>query len=489
MKEEVLQVALAENLLSLLAHSDQYGRLVKSIIRPDMFENEIHRTIVVRCVDYWKKQNKAPGKVHTPDLVADILEDPKNKKVQSYRDVLFSMVATTDGGVNAAYVMEQLKTFVRLQAMKKVILESADRLESKQQLAIEEVEGMWDKLLHARHVEFDVGLRMLDYDKVLEYLSSRSTEFTTGVKVLDDARIIPARSAVFLFLAPPGRGKTWFAIQCGRRSIRDRKKVLHISLEMREEQVLGRYYQAFFAVPRHKVKKIPLTQIDKDQMDNFRGLSEDTAHPAFSLSSPDAKLELESHLEKFGARLKNLIVKSFPGRTLTMDKLRGYLDNLELVERFIPDLIILDYFGLVKTDANNHRITLGRTFEDFRGLLTERNIAGITPQQLSKKGAEAMMAGATQVAEDYSLIGTADTVVAYSSTEQERNRNLGRLFVDKSREEQDKFSVLLTQSYVTGQFSLDSMMMDSSYYGYMEDAKKRESRGGDDEEDDENPEE
>lgn len=481
-KEEPLQIALAENLLSLLAHNDQHGRLVRSIIRPDMFENDVHRTIVVRCLDYWKKHNLAPGKVHTPDLIADILEDPDNKRVPAYRSVLYGMIATTDGGVNAAYVLDQLKTFVRLQAMKKAILESAERIESRQQLAIEEVEGMWDKLLHARHIEFDSGLRLMDYAKVLDYLANRQAEFTTGIKPLDDARIVPARSAVFLFLAPPGRGKTWFAIQCGRRGVRERKKVLHLSLEMREEIVLGRYYQALFAVPRHK-HKVNLTTIDRDQLANFRGLGEDIANPAFALSSLDATAELEAHLTPFGARLGNLIVKSFPMRTLTVDKLRGYLDNLELVERFVPDLIILDYFGLMKTDENNHRITLGRAFEDFRGLLSERNMAGVVPQQLSKKGAEARMAGATHVAEDYSLIGTADTVVIYSSTTPERNRNLGRLFVDKAREEQDKFGVLLTQSYATGQFSLDAMLLDSSYYKYMDEQRKIES-GEDEPEDD-----
>lgn len=488
MGDERLQIALAENLLSLLAHDDQHGRLVRSIIRPDLFENEVHRTIVARCLDYWKKHNRAPGKIHTPDLVADILEDPDNKRAPAYRQVLVGMVAQTDGGINAAYVLDQLKTFVRLQGMKKAILESAERIESKQQLAIEEVEEMWDKLLHARHIEFDSGMRLMDYAKVLDYLSNRTAEFSTGVKTLDEANIVPARSAVFLFLAPPGRGKTWFAIQCGRRALRDRKKVLHVSIEMREEIVLGRYYQALFAVPKHK-KKINITTLEQDQMDNFRGLGEETTNPAFALSSPNASIELEAHLTPFGARLGNFLIKSFPSRTLTVDKLRGYLDNVELVEKFVPDLLILDYFGVMKTDANNHRITLGRAFEDFRGLIQERNIAAVTPHQLSRKGAESMMAGATHVAEDYSMIGTADTVVVYSATEQERNRNLGRLFVDKAREEQDKFGVLITQSYATGQFSLDSMMMDPAYYGYMKEVQKRESGETEDEDDDDNPEE
>jgi hypothetical protein len=39
---------LAENLLTLMAHNDEHGRMIVNLVKPHMFENEVHRTLAVR---------------------------------------------------------------------------------------------------------------------------------------------------------------------------------------------------------------------------------------------------------------------------------------------------------------------------------------------------------------------------------------------------------------------------------------------------------
>jgi hypothetical protein len=82
-------------------------------------------------MDYWKKHKRAPGKIHTPDLVADILEDPNNARAEAYRSVLVGMVWQTDNDVNAAHVLDQVNIFLKLHKRKGAVLKAAETLESQ----------------------------------------------------------------------------------------------------------------------------------------------------------------------------------------------------------------------------------------------------------------------------------------------------------------------------------------------------------------------
>jgi replicative DNA helicase len=165
---------------------------------------------------------------------------------------------------------------------------------------------------------------------------------------------------------------------------------------------------------------------------------------------------------------------------LSANGLRAYLDALESVHGFIPDMIILDYVGIMKTDEKNPRTSLGRMFEEFRAICVERNAAGVTAHQVSKMGADAQLVKATHVAEDWSLIMTADQAITYSQTPEEEKVGLARLFVAKARTEEDKFGVVITQSYKLGQFALSSAPLDKTYEDYLEEVSPKRWNDDDD---------
>jgi hypothetical protein len=89
--------------------------------------------------------------------------------------------------------------------------------------------------------------------------------------------------------------------------------------------------------------------------------------------------------------------------------------------------------------------------------------------------------GMEHVAEDWSLTNTADIVLSFSATAAERQRGLGRMYVGKARDEEDKFGVLMTQSYRMGQFCLDSVMLDlKSYFAMFDDLVEEDEEADDD---------
>jgi translation initiation factor 2B subunit (eIF-2B alpha/beta/delta family) len=469
---EIMNSSLQENLITVLCHDDVAGKLVAGLAEPELFEGE-YRTIAERGIQYWQKHKRAP-KAHTSDLVGDILDDPNNRKANTYRRILRNMLQLAEG-MNTEYVVEQLRKFSRTQRMKDAILKSAERLNASQDAAIDEVEDILSELLRAREIGFDRGIDLLDVDRIINYLELHSSEFRTGIKPFDRRNIVPARSAVMLFLAPTGRGKTWFLCHVGKVALMLRKRVVHITLELDAEQTAQRYYQDLFSIPKHA--GVVDTGRLRLREGKFYDYERSKVKPPYSFDDLSIRKRLKVEVKQHERRLRNLIIKQFPQRSLDMNGLRAYLDTLE-AQGFIPDMVILDYIGITKTDVKNPRSTLGRAFEDFRAIMQERKIAGVTAHQVSKIGMEAEMVRSTHVAEDVSLIFTSDISLTYSCTDAEEKLGLARLFVAKARSEQDKFGVIITQSYKLGQFVLQSAELDRSYTDFMRE------QGIEDEEDD-----
>lgn len=479
---EKLNATLMENLITLLCHSDEHGKIIANMIDANLFEGD-YRVIAERAIAYHRQYGEAP-KQHTADLVAEILDDPHHRKANVYRRILLAMDELI-ASVNTKYVMDQLRMFTRTQRFKDAVLKSAEQLESQQELAIGEVEEIWNEILHTRNIDFDAGLRLDDFERVVVSMEKQFSEFTLGIPDLDRRMIVPYRGSVMLFLAPTGTGKSWFLVNVGKEAILQRKKVLHLVLEMSEEETGQRYYQCLFSVPKHASPHTIISKtFDLDSQGRLTDFGEVETTPEFHFESPYIRDDLAAFIDAFGRRIKNIVIKAFPMRGLSISMLRAYIDNLESAERFIPDIILLDSINLMETDPKLHRLHMGRNMEGFIGLCEERNCAGVTVSQVSKAGAFVARMTLAHVAEDWSLTNSASQVLLYTSTESEQVAGLGRIYVGKARSEKGRFGVMLTQSYATGQFCLESMLMQTKYLEVLERMKRdgKESDNGDDDE-------
>lgn len=260
---------------------------------------------------------------------------------------------------------------------------------------------------------------------------------------------------------------TWFLVNCGRRALVLRKRVLHVSLENSEEEIKMRYWQNMFAVPKHMSDsdQITLTRLNLHGED-YRGHGEETVPVDFAFDSPELRAELESRVSLLELRynaINNLMIKRFPNRSLTVDGLRGHLDLLERVEGFVPDMLVLDYAKLMKVDMRDVRHSIGHNMELIRGLGVERNMAVVTADQFNREGYRAKQGRSIHIGEDWSQVHTADIVVAHSATDAEFNRGLARVYVEHARTERDKFACLITQALSIGQYCLQSVLLPRQY--------------------------
>ena len=138
---------------------------------------------------------------------------------------------------------------------------------------------------------------------------------------------------------------------------------------------------------------------------------------------------------------------------LTVARLEAHLDQLESAHGFVPDLLCLDYLGKLDTAGReDYRIELGQQTSDLVTLMKERNIAGVTAQQVNREGQTAKLVNRTHIAEDISIVGTSDCILTLSRNYKERLHGLARIWVDKARHAVDNFGVVIGQNLHHGQF-------------------------------------
>jgi hypothetical protein len=460
-----LHEATQQDLVTLLCLSQEHGALVAQLIDPATFDGD-YREIAIRAVAYWDEYKRAPGEAHVGNLVADIVEDKNNRRRSGIMRVLEGMLRIIDK-VNAEYVLNQLRLFARLQGLKDALLSAAEMLNAPAATTIEDVEGVLADVLKANSTAFDKGTKLNDdIGPFLDYLRLSHEEFITGLMPLDQRGIVPSRGAIMLFIAGKGRGKTWFLTNIGKNALLLHKRVLHVSLEINEPEMRQRYYQALFAVPRHKTGEVEIAQFELGD-NGVRGIRSSSIEPDFGFNSLDIGDELTTRMDLMGKRADNLIIKRFPNRTLTVPMLSGFLDMLDRVEHFSPDIVCLDYAKLMKVNARSSqefRLSVGENLERLRALAVERNFALVTADQLNRKGYGSEQARSVHIGEDWSQVHTADIVLTHSATDAEMRHGLCRIYVDHARTEADKFGILVSQNFTIGQFGLQSAFLPANYY-------------------------
>jgi len=461
---------LQENVLTLLCFDSDTAPIIRNFVSTDLFTTEMFRTVADVAVDFLDEFGEPPGE-HLPDLFEPLLaQDDRTAKL--YKQLLRNL-HTAHSGINKEYVLSSLNDFVRRQTLQVTITEAAKALRSGD---AEEAESIIEKNRGLRAEAFEPGTVVYrDVSAVLDELSKPREFISTGIPELDHVSFGPTRKALLTVLAPTSRGKTWALVHLGKQALMRKQRVLHITLEMSEGRTVARYFQNMFSITRRQTEL--LSRKFKTHDGEFDGFTDRVVERP-TLTDPKTRSYIARRVKQF-PQLRNLIVKEFPTGALTMPLLNAYLDNLERIEKFIPDLILIDYADLFRLGAENLRLEVGQVFKDLRGIGVSRNIAIVTATQANRLGEDAPLVTVKHLAEDYSKAATSDMVLSYNQTDLEKAHNLARLFVAKNRDEEDGVTALVTQQYGMGQFVLSSMRMNATFWDALErEAPPRMVEGG-----------
>lgn len=460
MDDDKLSSSLQESLLTLLAFNEPLGRIAANMVTSDLFEPP-YRDIAEKVLMYRNRFGEAPGVSHLDDLFDFILEGKDDSKRAIYQELLSGMLAQSES-LNAVYVSQRISEFIRRQTLKGGVLKAADRYQQGGDTVADDVERILGDALKQRVLSQDPGTFMNDASRVLAFMDNPPESWRLGIKELDRFNLGPTRKEQLLFVAPRKKGKTWFLTHVAKHARVQRAKVMHFTLEMSEARCSQRYLQSFFAIAKRR-ENFPLTELEIDQLGNLTGLATNMINPRMSYDDPEIRRKVERRMGEAGTLLAGLCVKEFPSGAMTIARMNAHLDYMDSVHHFQPDIIIVDYPDLMEVDAKNLRVSLGQIYVNLRGVAGERNAAMVVPTQSNRESSTAKVVNESHVSEDISKIATADLVLTYSQTDAEKALGLARLFVSNARNDRDRFIVLVTQAYDTGQFALNSAPINSQY--------------------------
>lgn len=460
-----LTTTLQESILTLLVMNDREGQIASGLLSSDYFDS-VYSGIVDKVLKYRKVYNKAPGPSHIDDIFDDVLSDKEHADYSFYRGVVQSVLANGDS-LNPGYVLSRVSEFVRGQQLKQAVLSAADRYSFGGEGLVPDIEKILIDAIKIQVHSLDSGIFLNDRSRSLNFLNQQAQAYSLGIPELDRKDVGLTPKELMVFIAPKGSGKSWFCIHVAKLALLQRANVVHITLEMSEDRAVQRYYQSLFAVSKRD-EQIEQYLFQLDELERICGFEKKTRKPLLTFAQPNIISVLSKKIGDWGTRFGRIVVKQFPTKSLTVPQLRAYLDMLEVSHKFVPHILIVDYPDLMWTDPNNQRISIGRVFEELRGLAVERNLAVLAPTQANRAGIESGKVTGVHVAEDISKLNTADQVLTYSQTKLEKEKGLARIYVEKSRNDEDKFTVIISQHYGTGQFALSSARMHSNYFDQLD---------------------
>lgn len=468
---------IQESLLALLIFDETHGGVVARTLSPDVFDGD-YADIARKVGNYWATYNKPP-KMQVDDIFADIFTEKTGRDV-TYGDLFVYLMQMYEEGINAQFLLDTIHKFDRFQSLKRLLIESAEVARSMGEASLEQIDRALDDYRRKQVNNASTTLSLLDPEPILRYVQARSVEFDLGIKELDSGYISPARGHLMLLLGTSGVGKSWGLIHVARRALLRRKRVLYVTLEMDAPDVGARFYQAMLGVATRQPESLVTRFVFDDG--KFAGFEQEKIRSDFLLLDEGlAHIELGIRIRNFEWMFRNLRIKRFAPGELTPELLEAVIDTEAATTGFMPDMVLIDYVGIMKTDPNNLRITLGHCGVGLRRIAVQRNMAVVTAQQASRQAMTEQKQGKEvdieHTAEDWSLIATADTALTMSQTKMESALGLVRLLVAKGRTEKGRFTTLVTQDYTRGQFAVESYLLPNKYIKLLDEFNEELDRG------------
>ena len=378
-------------IIASLMSDIKFLQTISDILQPSMFDSDSNKWLIKSIRDYYYEYKKQPTleviKFKVDEMDNDVLQAGV---VEKLRDIWKHIEAT-----DLEFVQSETLEFCKNQTLKKAILDSVDMLENRN---YDGIKSVIDEAMKAGTTR-DLGHDYIpSLDARLEE-SARVTVKTPWDVINDITDGGLGAGELGVVVAPAGIGKSWTLQALGASVIREKKTVVHYTLELNETYVGLRYDSIFSGITTSNIKYY------KDEV----------SKKLFDLNG-------------------KLLIKYFPTKAASVQTLGAHLKQIELSGTKV-DMVIVDYADILMPTGNfkEKRHAIGNIYEDLRGLAGELELPIWTASQANRSALEEDVIGADKVAEDYSKVMTADFVMSMSRKVEDKIANTGRFHVIKNR--------------------------------------------------------
>lgn len=356
--------------------------------------------IMQLCIVFYKKYEMVPDVKIVKALAKKYAETDKSVDLSEMNAVIdaswnFSMEVPKE------VLTENLKNFIRKQALWTTILDNVDALEKNSEKVLDNCISGFDSINKLTFQDQDLGMNYFseaDLTKHIEYITKPDARIPFGWESLDsytyggslkDGRMLGA------FMGQPGLGKSAFLSNLTVNFLKQNKKVVVISLEMSQDV----YAQRFDAhISGHNINKL------KDEVPE-----------AFAKVREFAKQYPESAL----------YIKEYPPKSIKSKDIEIYLENL-ILNGFKFDVVVIDYLNLVlpnKSADNMYRDVL-TVSENLRALSYKFACPIWTATQTNTEGINNENVDMQNVSESRGVVHTLDFLGALYQTPDDRENGI-----------------------------------------------------------------
>lgn len=311
----------------------------------------------------------------------------------------FFSIITSGAVTEADYIRTTITKFISNRRLRLALSEHNDDIEAGN------IEVLLDALKKIQPIEKVGGLSdiytfsLLNLGEIYESVGA----CLTGIPLIDNYVGGLFNKELTLFMADTNVGKSLMLTYIGGRLLRQKKRVLHVTLEMSAARTLLRYMT---------------TLLDETPL-NYNNLIACNPLPAVF----EYVLTLRERYEPY------MFLEELPTG-------RGSINDIEkMIQKHSPQVLIVDYLDLIKpAKVREHkRFELGDITVQLRGLASLYGIPIVTATQTSRQAANRRIVGKEFVAEDYEKIRVSDVVVGMGQSQQDSLQREVVLNLTKSR--------------------------------------------------------
>jgi replicative DNA helicase len=388
-----MEISQERIILSSLVRNDEFVRETLPFLKDEYFKDDIERALFNSIKGYLDKYNNAPN---LTTLTVEIRETPSLNEEQTLEaeDIVKELFLIEPPG-DKSWLIAQTESFCQNKAVYNAIMKAISIYDGSEKVL--SPHAIPDFLRDAVGISFDTHVGMDFWDdaaKRYDFYTEPENKFPFGLKILNEITnggIL--KKTLNLIVAGINVGKTLSLIDLACWYSRCGLNVLYITLEMREEMILQRVDANMLEISLNKIETL-----GRDNYLTRMG---------------------EIHQKGYG----KIKVKELPTGTGTTSRFRHLINELKMKQKFKPDIIIVDYIGIMdssrlKVGSTNSYFYLKSIAEELRGLAVETDTAIWTAMQLTRAGVQNSDAGITDIGESFGIPATADFILSVARTEE-----------------------------------------------------------------------
>jgi replicative DNA helicase len=372
-------------------------------INEGMFKDVVYSNLFILLKKFTAKYKKIPD-LESLGMLLDRLPDAeKEHNLPKYKTAL-KEISESKGTVDLEVFKDQLVKSITNYEMEKFILATADKVgDINFEDVMEHLRGIMNK-----NVPRNLGVDVTEVQKMIKIIRHDVTEkISSGMAPLD--KMVYGgwgTNEIAIFMAPPGRGKSFALLNMMYNAMLTGKNVLYVTLELSEKAVAKRLYSRIAYASR------------KDMLDEETIAK--SANKFFTL-----------------AKARGRIIY-YSSKSLTVEGLENLIEQYKFYFDFTPDLLIVDYLDLLAPRQSDYkseyRQKLRSITDDLRSIALRRGIAVLTATQANRLALAKPKITEANVSESFGKVEVADIIIAISQTEEEKKQQRARLILLKNRD-------------------------------------------------------